>query len=156
MPTQKFFCLLLFEGSFTSCFREKSHKKSKFFLLLLLVDRRIRMRTKMTDPGGPKTYQIHNTDVNTNGITMALLTTHIAKLVEWVVSTKERNLRGWPHRCKCTVIGSTLCTLPSGITGKLELVPKTQREKKLRGRVGWYCHFGFLSWGAWGRRGERS
>jgi hypothetical protein len=44
MPTKnyfvtKFFCLLLFEGTFTSFFKDKK----SFFLLILLGDRRIRI-----------------------------------------------------------------------------------------------------------------
>ncbi len=45
-----FFCLLLFEATFTSFFKIKSHKRvtkqqqSRFFLLFLLGDRRIRIQ----------------------------------------------------------------------------------------------------------------
>ncbi len=46
----KFFCLLLFEGTFTSVFKDKKSKRShktlgiiRFFLLFLLADRRIRI-----------------------------------------------------------------------------------------------------------------
>jgi hypothetical protein len=45
MPKKKFVCLLLFEGTFRSVFKDKkSHKevtkqqKSRFFLLFLLLD----------------------------------------------------------------------------------------------------------------------
>ncbi len=49
----KFFCLLLLEGTFTSFFKTKSHKEvtkqwgkeSRFFLLFLLDVREIRIRT---------------------------------------------------------------------------------------------------------------
>jgi hypothetical protein len=75
----QFFCLLLFEGTFTSFFKDKKSKRShktlgiKVFLLYLLDDRRIRMRiyrilmflglpdpdppVRSMDPdtGGPKT-----------------------------------------------------------------------------------------------------
>jgi hypothetical protein len=64
----KFFCLLLYEGAFTSVFinkmSKKSHKNSRNqgFLHFLLVYGRIRIRTQiLTDPGGPKhTIRIHN------------------------------------------------------------------------------------------------
>ncbi len=45
----KFFCLLLFEGTFTSFFKDKKSKKvtkqweSRFFLLFLLDNRKIRI-----------------------------------------------------------------------------------------------------------------
>jgi hypothetical protein len=48
----KFFYLLLFEATFTSFSQIKSHKEvtkqqeSRFFLLFLLGDRRIRIRTR--------------------------------------------------------------------------------------------------------------
>jgi hypothetical protein len=47
----EFFCLLLFEGTFTSVFTDKKSKvtkyyKSRFFLLFLLVDGRTPIRTK--------------------------------------------------------------------------------------------------------------
>jgi hypothetical protein len=48
---KKFFCLLLFEGTFTSFSKIKSQKevknqsKSRFFLLFLLGDRRLRIHT---------------------------------------------------------------------------------------------------------------
>jgi hypothetical protein len=46
-PCRKFFCLLLFEGTFTSLFKDKkskrSHKTAGIFLLFLLADRRIRI-----------------------------------------------------------------------------------------------------------------
>ncbi len=54
---KKFFCLLLFEGTFTSCFKDKKSKRShntvesRFFLLFLLDEKRIRIR------GGPKTCE---------------------------------------------------------------------------------------------------
>jgi hypothetical protein len=41
---KKFFCLLLFEGTFTSFFKDKK-SESRFFLLCLLDDRRIRIHT---------------------------------------------------------------------------------------------------------------
>jgi hypothetical protein len=52
-----FFCLLLFEGTFTSFFKDKkirtyrSHKRVgiEVFLLFLLDDRRIRMRSRTSD-----------------------------------------------------------------------------------------------------------
>jgi hypothetical protein len=60
---KKFSCILLFEGTFTSFFKDKkskrSHKtvKSRFFLLNLLNDRRIRIRIqeaqKHVDPVDP-------------------------------------------------------------------------------------------------------
>ncbi len=58
---KKFFCLLLFEGTFTSFIKDKkskrSHKKVKarFFSLFLLDDRRIRIREaqKHVDPVDP-------------------------------------------------------------------------------------------------------
>jgi hypothetical protein len=56
-PRQKFFCLLLFEGTFTSFFKDKKSKRShkivgiKVFLLFLLDDRRIwiRLRIRTSD-----------------------------------------------------------------------------------------------------------
>jgi hypothetical protein len=48
---KEFFCLLLFEGTFTSFFKDKKSKRShkavgiKVFLLYLLGDRRIRIHT---------------------------------------------------------------------------------------------------------------
>ncbi len=68
-----FFYLLLFEGTFTSFFKDKKSKRShktvgiKVFLTILLDDRRFRIRSRMdpdpylclVDPdpdlGGPKT-----------------------------------------------------------------------------------------------------
>jgi hypothetical protein len=63
MPTKnkfkkKFFCLFLFEGTFTSLFKDKNQKevtkqyKSRFFLVFLLNDKRIRMQEaqKHVDP----------------------------------------------------------------------------------------------------------
>jgi|LakMenEpi03Aug12_release.lakeMendotaPanAssembly.Ray.scaffolds.fasta_scaffold4517472_1 hypothetical protein len=41
---QRFFFLLLFEGTFTSFFKVKKQKESMFFLLFLLDDRKIRIR----------------------------------------------------------------------------------------------------------------
>jgi hypothetical protein len=48
-----FFCLLLFEASFTSFFKDKKSKRvtkyyeSRFFLLVLHDDRRIRIRSRI-------------------------------------------------------------------------------------------------------------
>jgi hypothetical protein len=66
MPTKnsffKFFCILLFEGTFTSVFKDKSKKgqnsrkyKSRFFLLFCML---IRIRTNNDGSGWPpkKTY----------------------------------------------------------------------------------------------------
>ncbi len=58
----QFFCLLFFEGTFTSFFKDKKSKKShkiinsRFFLLFLHDDRRIRIREskKHVDPVDPK------------------------------------------------------------------------------------------------------
>ncbi len=57
------FCWLLFEGTFTSFFKDRIHKvvtkeqKSRFFFLLCLGYVRIRIRIPwLTDPGGLKTY----------------------------------------------------------------------------------------------------
>jgi hypothetical protein len=79
MPTKnkfkkKFFCLLLFEGTFTSFSKTKSQKEvtkqkeSRFFLLFLLADRRIRIRIqeaqKHVDPADPETLgdsRVHKT-----------------------------------------------------------------------------------------------
>ncbi len=48
---KKFFCLLLFEGTFTSFFKDKkskrSHKAVGFFLQFLLGDIRIRIRSRI-------------------------------------------------------------------------------------------------------------
>jgi hypothetical protein len=50
---KKFFCLLLFEGTFTSFFKDKKSKRShktiglRFFLLFLLDDRRIRIQRRI-------------------------------------------------------------------------------------------------------------
>jgi hypothetical protein len=50
-----FFCLLLFEGTFTSIFKDKKskrvtkYKESWFFLPFLHVDRRIRIRIHTSD-----------------------------------------------------------------------------------------------------------
>jgi hypothetical protein len=52
MPTKMIFCLFRFEGTFTSIFKDKKSLKSHktvgiqvFFLLILLDERRIRIRT---------------------------------------------------------------------------------------------------------------
>ncbi len=55
---------VLFEVTFTSFFKEKSHKEvtkqqeSRFFFFLLFLRDDGRIRTSLTDldPGGPKTY----------------------------------------------------------------------------------------------------
>jgi hypothetical protein len=52
---KKFFCLLLFEGTFTSFFKDKKSKRSnktvgiKVFFLFLLDDRTIRIRIYASD-----------------------------------------------------------------------------------------------------------
>ncbi len=57
---KKSFCgLLLFEGTFTSFFTNRSHKTVEmkiFFLLFLLDDGRIRIRTSYKESGRPKKY----------------------------------------------------------------------------------------------------
>ncbi len=53
---KKFFCIVLFEVSFTSFFKEVTKlSKSRFFLLFLLNDRRIRIHEaqKHVDPVDP-------------------------------------------------------------------------------------------------------
>jgi hypothetical protein len=50
---KRYFCLLLFEGKFTSFFKDKKSKRShetvriKVFLLFLLDDRRIQIRNRI-------------------------------------------------------------------------------------------------------------
>jgi hypothetical protein len=65
----KFFCLFLFEGTFTAFLKDKKSKRSqktvgiKVFFLFLLDDRKSRiwictgyLWLTTPDPGGPKTY----------------------------------------------------------------------------------------------------
>jgi hypothetical protein len=55
--TNKFFCLLLFEGTFISVFKDEKSKRSHKIAeihFFWLVDGRIRIPDP--DPGGPKTY----------------------------------------------------------------------------------------------------
>jgi hypothetical protein len=53
---KKIFCLLLFEGAFTSFFKDKKSKRShkrvgtKVFILFLLDDRRIWIRSRIRIP----------------------------------------------------------------------------------------------------------
>ncbi len=76
---QSFFSLLLFEVIFTSVFKDKKSKRShkivetKFFLLVLFVDGRIRISRSWSgsvqiltdpDPESPKSYGSHGSDPN--------------------------------------------------------------------------------------------
>jgi hypothetical protein len=60
---KKFFCLLLFEGTFTSFFKDKK-SESRFFLLFFLDNRRIRIHTSDLDldKEGPKHVDLVDPD----------------------------------------------------------------------------------------------
>jgi hypothetical protein len=55
---KKFFCLLLFEGTFTSFFKDKKSKRSHK-AVVLLGDRRIQEAQKHTDPTDPDSDPQH-------------------------------------------------------------------------------------------------
>jgi hypothetical protein len=46
---KKFYCLLLFEGKFSSFFKVTKQKESRFFLLFLIDERRIQIRIHTSD-----------------------------------------------------------------------------------------------------------
>jgi hypothetical protein len=79
---KKFFCILLFEGTFTSFFKDKrsrrSHKTVEI-LLFLLNDRRIRIKEdrKHVDPVDPHPHhwqkRITSKDIGNPGITVCFV-----------------------------------------------------------------------------------